>query len=233
MPERPRAVAFDVLQTLFSLEPLRARLQAAGLKPEALELWFAKTLRDGFALAAADSYRPFREVASATLEVLLSDQGQPPDPAEIDGVLQGFAELPPEPDVPPAFARLREQGVRILALTNGSSDTTRAALRKAGLEHHVEQVLSIEDVKRWKPRREVYLHAAQVAGVRPADLALVAAHAWDVHGAKRAGLIAGWVRRQEGRFSPAMEPPDVRGETLVEVCDALLALPGSGSPGKV
>lgn len=35
---RLRAVAFDVLETLFSLEPLRPRLVAAGLPREALEL---------------------------------------------------------------------------------------------------------------------------------------------------------------------------------------------------
>lgn len=68
------------------------------------------------------------------------------------------------------------------------------------------------------------MHAAKVAGVAPAQLALVAAHAWDTHGAGRAGLITGWVQRQEKRYPSTMAAPDVQGETLVQVCDGLLAI---------
>ena len=53
MPTRPQAVAFDVMGTLFPLDPLREPLVGLGLPPQALEIWFARTLRDGFALAAA------------------------------------------------------------------------------------------------------------------------------------------------------------------------------------
>ena len=56
MSPRPHVVAFDVIETLFSLEPLRARFEQAQLPPDALELWFAKTLRDGFALASASTW---------------------------------------------------------------------------------------------------------------------------------------------------------------------------------
>jgi 2-haloacid dehalogenase len=53
----------------------------------------------------------------------------------------------------------------------------------------------------------------------------VAAHAWDVLGAGRAGLTTGWVSRKERAFQSAMGEPGVRGETLTEVVDALLDLP--------
>src|SRR2546430_2146872 len=59
---------------------------------------------------------------------------------------------------------------------------------------------------------------------RPRWLALVAAHDWDCHGAKRAGLITGWVSRKSGGFGAPFEPPDVVGEDLTEVAAKLLAL---------
>jgi 2-haloacid dehalogenase len=52
----------------------------------------------------------------------------------------------------------------------------------------------------------------------------VAAHDWDCHGAKRAGLTTGWVRRHSGGFGAPFAPPDVTGDTLGEVADKLLAL---------
>lgn len=73
--------------------------------------------------------------------------------------------------------------------------------------------------------REVYLHTAGVVGVEPARLAHVAAHVWDVVGASRAGLLTGWVARQEKRFHRAMGAPTVQGQSLVDVIEALLGLP--------
>ncbi len=70
----------------------------------------------------------------------------------------------------------------------------------------------------------VYLYAAEVLDVPPSRMALVAAHDWDCHGAKRAGLITGWVSRKAGGFGAPFEPPDVSGEDLTEVAARLLAL---------
>jgi 2-haloacid dehalogenase len=223
---RPVAVAFDVVETLFSLEPLGIRLAAVGLPESALGEWFARFLRDAFALEAAGIYRPFRDVAAGTLEVMLTEHRRPATVEVIDSVLQGFLELPPHPDVRPAFEQLREAGVRVATLTNGSAQVTARLLQRAGLDPFVERTISIDEVRHWKPSAQVYRHAAAVLGVQPAQLALVAAHAWDVLGAGRAGLVTGWVTRGEGAFHPAMRPPTVVGRTLPEVVGRLLSLPG-------
>ena len=105
-------------------------------------------------------------------------------------------------------------------MSNGSAKTTKGLLAAAGLDGLVEQVLSVEDVKLSKPRPEVYLYAAQASGVAPANLALVATHPWDVHGAKVADLLGGYVAR--GRPFPAtLRAPDVTGETLLDVARQL------------
>lgn len=70
MKHRPHVVAFDVIETTFSLESMRPRLQAAGLPGHLLETWFAQLLRDAFALDASGVYKPFRDVAAARLECL-------------------------------------------------------------------------------------------------------------------------------------------------------------------
>jgi 2-haloacid dehalogenase len=87
-------------------------------------------------------------------------------------------------------------------------------------------VVSVAEIRVWKPRAEIYRHAAAVAGVAPDDLALVATHAWDVHGAKRAGLTTGFVARGQP-FPAVMAAPDVAAETLGEVAAGLVALPAA------
>lgn len=74
-PARPEVVAFDMIGTTFSLEPLRERLTALGLAPGALETWFASGLRDAFALAASDGFEPFRTVLDGALEQVLAQSG--------------------------------------------------------------------------------------------------------------------------------------------------------------
>lgn len=224
MARRVQAVLFDVIETLFPLEPIRRKLLQSGLPQGALDTWFARMLRDAFALDAAGTYRGFREVAAGALEVTFAAHGAPVSQSQLDGVLGAFAALDPHPDAAAAFERLHEAGVEISTLTNGSAETTRKLLERASLIGMVRHVIGIDEVKHWKPRREVYLHGVRTAGSEPRRVALVAAHAWDILGAREAGLATGWVSRLEKTFQPAMGRPDVSGPDLVSAVDGLLAL---------
>ena len=70
MTRRPAVVAFDVIGTLMSLEPLRGRLTEIGQPPDLLEAWYTRTLRDGMALSATTDFVAFTEVAEAALRGL-------------------------------------------------------------------------------------------------------------------------------------------------------------------
>lgn len=219
---RPVVVAFDVIETLFSLEPLRARFVDAGLPGYGLEAWFTSLLRDAFALDATGIYRPFREVANSSLDAHFAKAGKNASREAVETILAGFTELDPHPDVVPAMEALHEEGVRIVTLTNGSAGTTGQLLERAGVAELVERAVSVDEVERWKPSSTVYRHCAKVAGVEPEALALVAAHGWDIHGANRAGLITGYVARGGAPFPAIMAAPDVSGSTLLEVVEGLL-----------
>jgi 2-haloacid dehalogenase len=216
---RPAVVAFDVIETLMSLEPLRARLTDIGQPPGLLEAWYTRTLRDGMALSATGDYVSFSEVAEAALRGLthytVSDE-------QVSFVMAGWSELPAFPDAGPALTQLTDAGLRVACLTNGSAFLASSFVNRAGLG--VDRVISAEEVYRWKPAGVVYLYAASVLDVPTDRLALVAAHDWDCHGAKRAGLTTGWVSRKSGGFGAPFAAPDVAGEDLTEVVAKLLAL---------
>jgi 2-haloacid dehalogenase len=219
MSRRPAVVAFDVLETLASLEPLRARLTETGQPAGLLEAWYTRTLRDGMALSATGDYAEFTEVADAALRGLthytISDD-------QVAHVMAGFDELPAFPDALPAITQLNQAGLRVACLTNAPAALASSFVERAGLR--VGRIISVGEVYRWKPASVVYLYAAEVLGVSPDRMALVAAHDWDCHGAKRAGLTTGWVSRKAGGFGVPFAPPDVRGEDLTEVAAKLLAL---------
>jgi len=204
-----------------SLEPLRARLTDIGQPPALLEAWYTRTLRDGMALSATGDYARFTDVAEAALRALthftISDE-------QVAQVMAGFNELPAFPDALPAITSLTEAGLRVACLTNGSAYLASSFVNRTGLGTGVDRVISVEEVYRWKPAGVVYRYAAEVLNVPSDRLALVAAHDWDCHGAKRAGLTTGWVSRKSGGFGAPFAAPDVVGEDLTEVAAKLLAL---------
>lgn len=222
MPARPAAVAFDVVGTLMSLQPLAARLEQVGQPGSLLQTWFARLLLYGVGLSAAGDYLPFPAAAADALRAACRYRI---DDGDVEYVLAGFAELPAHPDAEPAMRRLADAGIRMVCLTNGTADATSAFLTRSGLDRYIELVISTGEVSSWKPPARVYRHALDVLGL-PADrVALVAVHAWDCHGAKRAGLTTGWASRAEGGYGSSFAPPDVTGSDLIEVADALLGLP--------
>lgn len=221
-PRRPSTVVFDVVETLIALEPLAEPFAAAGLDPGLVGRWFDRMLRDGMALSLVGDYRPFPEVAASALRTL--GRGKLTDDA-VRQVLAGFGELPAHPDVEPAFRLLREADVEVACLTNGAARTTEDFLTRTGLRTYVGEVISVAEAGSWKPPVRVYRHALDRLGARAEETALVAVHAFDCHGAGRAGLTTGWASRLEVHYAEVFRPADVTGSDLVEVAQALLALP--------
>ncbi len=224
MRHQPKAVVLDVIETCFAIDPLAAELKELGLPEGSLKVWFPRVLRDAFALQVTGTYQGFAEVATGALAALLSENKIEPDPEKINGVISAFSTLPVHPDVAEGIALLRDGGIRVAALTNGSAKTTRKMFAGAGLADSIEKFISIEEVKQWKPAAAVYLHAAKSLGVEPGELALVAAHDWDIDGASRAGLTTAYLARKQPRGSSAMQSPDISTQTLPEAARALLAL---------
>jgi 2-haloacid dehalogenase len=223
MLNRPKAVAFDIIGTVFSMEPMRPALVAMGLPPLALDFLYTAGLRDMFALAATGTFAPFQSVLSGCLDEVLAMHGLSASPEDKTALLGMMKTLPPHEDAKAAFEVLADSGIRVFALSNGAAATTTGLLRAAGMEGLVERVLSVEEVKLSKPRAEVYCHATRAAALSPGDMAMIATHPWDLHGARMAGLMTGYVARGVP-YSPALEPPDLTGETLLEVASAMARL---------
>lgn len=191
-----QVVVFDVNETLSDLTPLRSRFADVGAPEAAAAVWFAALLRDGFALAAAGSYAPFHALAEGGLRVLLAGEQLNRRLAEaVAHVMAGFAGLPVHSDVVEGVQRLSDAGLRLVTLSNGSTDVGQQLLQAAGIRDRFERLMSVESPRVWKPAPAAYQYAARTCGV-PLDAALlVAVHPWDIDGAARAGMRTAWVNR--------------------------------------
>lgn len=221
-----RAIVFDVNETLLDLAALDGLFAAAFGSPVARQEWFGRTIESALVLTATGQYRPFSEVGAAALTQMAAVRGEPLDPTLGWALRDRMLTLPAHPDVVPALERLREAGFRVAALTNNPLAVVEAQFASADLRHLFERVLSVEQVGRLKPAPEVYRHAAAELRVPLAELRLVAAHAWDVTGAIRAGATAAFVARPGQVLDPVGETPDIVGPDLLAVAEQIIVAEG-------
>ena len=142
--ETKGTIAFDIIGTCFSLEKPRQSLIAMGAPSYALELWFAQSLRDAFALSYAGGYKPLIEVLTAELPRTMKLFGIKADKTQLDTAIASFTELELQPEALPAFGSLLDSGWRLVALTNGSESSTRQLLERAKAIDYFSSIFSCE-----------------------------------------------------------------------------------------
>ncbi|NWO07715.1 MAG: haloacid dehalogenase type II [Alteromonadaceae bacterium] len=219
MNSKNSVLVFDVIETVFSLDLLSQAFQSLGLPEHTKDLFFAQLLRDAFAVSATDTYVPFIDMARGTLEVVLTNSGVSSTASAIDRILPVFGQLQAHPDVREALALAKDKGITVVFFTNGSKNNTEALITGNSLKELVDHVVSIDSIGQWKPKKAVYQEAIQSVGGETGRSAMIAAHAWDTNGAMNAGMLAGWVRRQDSVFHPAMSAPAFQSDNLVDLVD--------------
>lgn len=223
MISRPRTIAFDVVETLFDLEAVRGHFRRQGFEEGSLELWFATALRDMFALTATGMYVPMAKILESAIDELCAVEDKAIESGERQKIVEAMGSLEPRPDVEPALTALKGAGFRMIALSNGSMANTERLLQKADISSAFEMVISTDEIGRFKPHADVYLHAARTLGLQPGEVMLIAAHSWDVNGAKSAGLKGAYVDRGKP-FPVTMHEPDLVGTSLTDLASTLSKL---------
>lgn len=216
-------LVFDVNETLLDLSALDPHFERGFGDAGARERWFEQVVQSALLGVVTDAYTDFGSVARGALRMTAARYGVRLTEEDEAAILGGIRTLPPHPEVPGALSRLQAAGVRMAALTNSTLEVAEAQLQGAGLRGFFERVLSADTVKRLKPARVVYAHAAEELSVPTSGLRLVAAHAWDLAGALRAGCAGAFVERPGKVLDPLALQPDVVGKDLSEVADQLLA----------
>jgi len=220
----PEALGFDIYGTL--VDPLDMNEHLRGLVGEKAdrfsELWREKqieyTWRRGLMREYADfgvCTRQALAFAALSLDVELSADDR-------ERLVEEYQNLRPFPDVVPGLERLRSEGHTLVAFSNGVERTARELLGRGGVLDHLEAVVSVDDLGTFKPDPEVYGYLARRLDRPVEETWLVSSNAWDVIGAKSAGLRVVWVRRRpDAVFDPWDIEPDLVVENLEQLAGKL------------
>lgn len=209
----PDAIGFDVYGTLVDPLQMNARLEplAGGLSGRLAALWREKQLEYTFRRGLMREYEDFdactRQAlvfAAGALGVKLSEQ-------ERERLIEEYRSLSLFPDVIPGIKALKERrSLTLVAFSNGVESTVRSLLARAGILPHLQDVISVDDLKTFKPDPDVYRYLTRRLGTEPSETWLVSSNPFDVIGAKAVGLKTAWVRRNpDTQFDPWGIEPDL------------------------
>lgn len=222
MAARSVVLVFDVNETLLDLRALDDPFEQVFGDASVRREWFQQLLQSALVSTVTDEYADFGAIGRAALTMVAQRHGQALTESETTLILGTVKRLPPHPEVRDALERLRDGGFRLATLTNSTEPVVQAQLEHAGLSSLFDRMLSADAARRLKPAPEAYYMAARELGTEVGQVCLVAAHAWDVAGALRAGCRAAFVRRPGMVLDPLAPRPDVVGADLTEVASALL-----------
>ncbi len=219
-----RVQVFDVNETLLDLAAMDVHFERVFGDAGVRRAWFNQMIQSALVATVTGAYSQFGALAMAALEMTAEQAGVELRDEDREAIAGQMRKLPAHPEVPGALQRLRDAGLRLAALTNSTEQVAGAQLEHAGLIDAFELVLSADTVRRLKPAPEPYRMAAERLGVAVGEVRLIAAHAWDVAGAARAGCATAFVARPGKVLDPLVERPDVVGADLAEVADRILAV---------
>jgi 2-haloacid dehalogenase len=199
---------FDAYGTLFNVHAAIARHRAR-VGPDAdrvSAIWRVKQLEYSWTLTLAGHYTDFWILTERALDYALAsvpDVDQSLKPALLDS----YFKLDAFPDARTALKALKAKGHKTGILSNGSPAMLKAAVDAAAIGADLDAVLSVDTLKMFKPRPEVYRLVTDHFTCRPADVTFVSSNRWDVMAGVSVGFRGVWINRASMPDEYADFPP--------------------------
>ena len=222
---KPKVIFFDVNETLLNLDNVgKSVSKALGGRDELVPYWFTTMLHYSLVGNVTGEYNSFAEIGIASLEMIANQQNIKLTSEEArTAVLTPFRDLAPHKDVVEGLKKIRAMGYTMITLTNSSDAGIAAQLKNSNLAQYFDGSLTVQNLETFKPDLKVYDWAQKEMNVAPEDAMLIAAHAWDLAGADKAGWKTAFIMRPGKALYPLAAKPDLIGKDLIEIANQLEA----------
>jgi 2-haloacid dehalogenase len=194
----PSIFVFDAYGTLFDVHSAIARFrEQAGPEADRMsEIWRTKQLEYTWTLTLAGHYADFWTLTERALDFSLARVPSVPKALKPQ-LLEAYFKLDAFPDARAALRALKAKGNKTGILSNGSPNMLKGAVDGAGLGDDLDAVLSVDSLKMFKPRPEVYRLVTDHYQCKPSDVTFVSSNRWDVMASVSVGFRGLWVNRSK------------------------------------
>ena len=217
MAKTKKAVVFDAYGTLFDVHSVIALCNELfpGNGPALSLLWRTRQLEYTWLRTLMNQYEDFAAVTRGALAFACATLKLPLSPAQTDQLLAAYNHLALFPETRDALACLSAHKLAILS--NGSPAMLDPLVRNVGIDTAMSAVLSVDEVRVYKPHPRVYQLALDRLGVTKDEVAFVSSNYWDAAGAKSFGFTVYWINRAGVPPDPLSVAPDAVLRRLTEL----------------
>ncbi|HEY2255794.1 MAG TPA: haloacid dehalogenase type II [Variovorax sp.] len=205
-----QAVVFDLYGTLFDVHSVAAQCEAffAGRGRELSALWRQKQLEYTWLRSLMGQYVSFEDATADALVFACRQMQLRLDDERRQVLCNAYLQLSPFPEVPATLRRLNALAHPLAILSNGSRRSIDEVVGHAGLRDEFAHLISVDEVRVFKPHASVYTLAEQRLGIERSSILFVSSNAWDATGARYFGYRVCWVDRYGGAFDEMGQRPD-------------------------
>lgn len=217
-----RACVFDAYGTLFDYASAASACRdVLGEKfSDVTTMWREKQLQYTWLRACQGRHADFWQVTGEALDFSL-EALRITDEALRNRLMDAYLTLEAFPEVPHVLTQLKAAGLKTAILSNGTLGMLRAAVESAGLAGVVDDVLSVEEVRVYKPDARVYQLAVDRLGLRADQVSFQSSNAWDAHAASAFGMRVVWCNRSGATRERLPGSPDHEVGSLTELLELL------------
>lgn len=218
-----KACVFDAYGTLFDVSSVaRGAEDALGPNWHALsDLWRSKQLQYTWLRGLAGHHADFWQVTADALDFAMATL-QIHDPALRDRLMNLYLSLSAYPEVPDTLRRLKDGGMKLAILSNGTPGMLASAVKNAGIADLFDAVLSVEAVGVFKPHPSVYRLPQERLGVPADQSCFLSSNGWDAFSAKAYGYKVLWCNRFGQPTERIPATPDAQITDLTGLPEAVL-----------
>jgi 2-haloacid dehalogenase len=221
-PDSVDVVTFDSYGTVVDVDDVERALEACVADPQSVSrLWRFRSLLYAMTSNVVDAYAPFYDLLRRSLSYALAVHDEDLTESEREAILETYHDLAAFEDVRPELDRLCDDGYDCYVVSNGTPEMLASMVDGANVGGLVEDTVSADEVRRFKPAPELYRHAAARTGTEIDRVCHVSALWFDVQGAANAGMQTAWVNRRGGPADPFGTDPDLVAADFGDVADAL------------
>ena len=224
----PSILVFDVNETLIDIDSIAPLFEELFGDQRVLREWFGQLVMYSMAATLAERYVDFFALGQGVLRMLADIYRVDFTDDDVGRLRDRMSTMPAHPDVVEALTALRDNGFRLITLTNSPHRSgARTPLENAGLAELFEQQFSVESCRAFKPSPSVYRYVCEQLGVAPAECMMVAAHVWDTLGAQNVGFGAALITRPGNPPLPVdgLPQPDIVVSDLRQLAERLIKGP--------
>jgi 2-haloacid dehalogenase len=216
-----KALAFDAYGTVFDVHSVvtLAEEMFPGKGKELSQLWRSKQIEYMFLRTIMGRYIPHDQNTEAGLKYSMKYLKLPGGESERKALMAAYEKLSPFDDARQTLPKLN--GIKKAILSVGTQSLLSNLVGNAGIASQFDALLSVDEVKVYKPHPRTYQLAIDKFGLERHEIGFVTSNYFDVAGAKAFGFQVIWINRNSALPDELGLPPDVELNSIEQIPEIL------------